>query len=543
MKTAFILLNILILTSKYSAQNIIWAKEETGPATVKELVCGSNGDLYIYGNNALNGVDPAEPGFSSVLSNQAGTYLTKFSPQGTMLFTKSWTNNSFFIQKIIYDGSQYFYFTGFFAGNFSVDGINLNSKGSADGMIGKMDGTGTILWIQTFGSSKDEIGQGITFNSSKTSLIVTGSVSDSLKVNSQYIDKGTQSTLILQYSLSGNFQSYKLIDFLPQRDNYFGTEQGLGNCGREIVADLTGNYFLLTNREGKHSDCCSSDTLNAPLEGVYITKLNNNFDTLWSKNIIGPGCYYGWSIGNMDVSDYGDPYVSAYCGAKYGGNGFIERLNQITGTVVWNDDKQDGGYHDLFLEGNTLYTCGTDSANYCPCPDQHDGYQTLKTFTSGNTLQNEMKFNGSANYNNDLRFKKLVRDGLGNSYVLGEFYGATATLGADIVNNTTSTNYTNFVMKVSDNATPTALSNKMVNQEFAVFPNPSTGLVKVSYGNMPLQNVSCNVFDCQGKLIYKNSYKGEKFEITLDLSKEPKGLYLIELSNGAEKSSQKVMIE
>jgi hypothetical protein len=411
-------------------------------------------------------------------------------------------------------------------------------------MIGKMDGNGTLIWIQTFGSTNNEVAQGITFNTSKTSLIITGSVTDSLKINNQFLEKGPQSTLIAKFSLAGNYQSHKLYDFLPQRNNYYGTEQGVGNCGLEIVADLIGNYYILTNREGRHSDCCSNDTLNAPYEGVYITKLNNSFDTLWSKYIIGPGCYYGWSIGNLGVSNYGDPFISAYCGAHYGGNGFIERLNQFTGNVAWNHDKQDGGYQDLFVEGNTLYTCGTDSANYCPCQDNHSGYQTLKTFASNNTLQNEMKFNGSVNFNNDLRFKKLVRDGLGSTYVLGEFYGASATLGNETVNNTTSTNYTNFVMKVNDNSVPTAISNTALNQTFSVFPNPSTGLVKINCGNNQLQNVSCNVFDCQGKIIYKNSYKGEKFnEITLDLSKEPKGLYLIELSNGSEKTSQKVMIE
>ncbi len=542
MKTFYTSLLILIFSGNNFAQNVMWVKKESGPSMTKNMLCDLDSNLYIYGSNQLSGVDPALPWFSYSLADTSGTYIEKFSPQGNLLLYKKWSNKTFFIQKIIYDGAQYFYFTGFFGGSFTVDGISLSSKGGADGMIGKMDSNGNILWINTFGSSKDEVAQGICFNTSKTSLIITGSVTDSLKINNAYIDKGNQSALIARFSLTGTLQSHRLYDFLPQRNNIYGTEEGMGNCGREIVSDLIGNFFILTDREGKHSPCCSNDTLNAPEQGVYITKLNNNLDTLWSKFIIGPGCYYGWDLGNLAISDYGDPYITGYCSSHYGGNGFVERLNQNTGAIAWNDDRMDGGYQGIFLEGNTLYTCGTDSATYCPCPDQHQGYQTLKKFDQNNTLQSNLKFNGSVNFNNELTFRKITRDSYGNSYVYGDFYAPYAVFGNDTLFNSTSS-YGFFLMKLSDNAIVTSVTHNEANIPFTIFPNPTTGIVDIHFSGNRNETTRFNIIDVMGRTIYSETLQQGILNKTIDLSKEAKGLYLIEATTGKEKNYKKIVIE
>lgn len=542
MKTIYIFILFILFSENNFAQNMLWVKKESSPVTPKNILCDATSNLYIYGSNHLYGVDPALPGFSYALADTSGTYLEKFSPQGNLLLYKKWGSKTFFIQKIIYDGSQYFYFCGFFGGSFSVDGFSLNSKGGADGMIGKMDSNGTILWINTFGSSKNEVAQGICFNTAKTSLIITGSVTDSLKINNTYIDKGNQSALIARFSLTGTLQAHKLYDFLPQRDNFYGTEEGMGNCGREIVSDLIGNYFILTDREGKHSPCCSNDTLNAPEQGVYITKLNNNLDTLWSKFIIGPGCYYGWDLGNLDISDYGDPYINAYCNSHYGGNGFVERLNQNTGAVVWNDDKMDGGYQGIFLEGNNLFTCGTDSATYCPCQDQNAGYQTLKKFDQNNTLQSGLKFNGSVNFNNELTFRKITRDGNGNTYVFGDFYAPYAIFGNDTIYPGPS-NSRQYLMKLSDNTVATSTSRNESKTSISIFPNPSSGIVEIHFSGNGNETTRFNIEDVMGRTIHSETLQKGISNKTIDLSKEAKGLYFIEVTTGKDKNYKKVVIE
>ncbi|MCD6018960.1 MAG: Ca2+-binding protein toxin [Bacteroidetes bacterium] len=537
MKKLYSLLLVLIfLSGKHYAQTIQWATTENGPNTAKKIFCDKDSNVYIYGNKALAGIDPYT--FSP---DTSGSYLEKFSAQGNLVLYKRWNGIRFYIQDYIYDGNQSFYFTGFFAGSFTIDGITITSKGNLDGMIGKMNTNGTILWINTFGSSQREIGQGICLNSAKTSLIITGSTTDSLVVNNTYIDKSTQSALVAKFSLSGILQSHKLHDFLPQRDNVYGTEEGLGNVGKEIKCDMAGNYYILTDREGKHPPCCSSDTLDAALEGRYVTKLNASLDTIWSHYVIGPNCYYGWESHGLAVSANGDPYITGYCSSHYGGTGFVDRLNQNTGVVAWNEDRTDGGFGDITTEGNNLFTCGTDSANYCPCPDSHQGYQTLKKFDQSNTMVQLMKFNGSKY--EDLRFDNITRDGFGDTYLLGTFYSSMTVIGTDTLYSSFPASQGRFVMKLSDNATSTAIARNESGTSFYVYPNPSNGIVEIHYSGNGNENARFNVVDIMGRTIHSDMLPKGTNTKTIDLSKEAKGLYMIEVFSEKGKNYKKLVIE
>lgn len=545
MKTFYSLLILFLLCFEMGfSQNIKWAVSESSPNTPKKLLADLDSNVYVYGNRYMNGVDPASPGYNNVLTDTTGSYFEKFSPQGNLLMYKNWTGGPFYIQQIIYDGNQYYYFTGFFAGNISLDSISISSKGRADGFIGRMNANGSVLWIRTFGSSKDEIGQSLCFNANKTSLLLTGHITDSLVISNTFMAKGNQSTLMAEYSLVGVFQNYRLYDFLPVRNNVFGTETGLGNFGREIVSDNFGNYYLLTDREGKHPPCCSSDTLNAPIEGRYIYKLNSNLDTVWSTYITGPQCYYGNECHSLRIGSNGDPFIMGYCSAHYGGDGFVERLDKNTGLVAWSDIHQDGGYGDLFIEGNTLFTCGTDSATYCPCPDDFGGYQALKTFDQSNNILENIKFNGSKNFSNNLTFRNIARDMYGYTYVAGVFNAPSAVLG----NYTLTAGTSNFYIMKIGNMVATSIDAKQLtttDQAFNVYPNPTNGVFEIRMAGKELETLICRIYDMMGKIVYDETFSNQANGLTkkIDLSNHAKGLYMIELSNGTEKNYRKIVVE
>jgi hypothetical protein len=442
MKTIHTLILIFLLFSgKLFTQNIEWAVRDSSiNAYGKNLLCDKDSNIYIYGKS------------------YNGSFIEKFTTQGTFLLFKKWQGFSFFIQKIIYDGDQFFYFTGNFSNSCTVDGITIISKGGTDGMIGKMNRNGTILWIKTFGSGKEEMGNGVCFGPSKNSLILTGSITDSLIVDNIFVDRmNQQSMLVGQFSLNGTLQNHKLIDLLPQRDNVFDGVPGMENIGREICSGTNGNYFILADREGRHPPCCSYDTISASLEGRYVMKLNSSFDTLWTKYITGTQCYYGWDSHSLRVSTAGDPYIISHCSGKYGGDGFIQRLNQNTGAVNWSEDHADGGYSDIFLDGNILFTCGTDSANYCPCPDSNIGYQDVKKFDQSNVMLEILKFNKPQYTNHHMYFRSITRDNYGNTFIEGVFNDTYIVFGNDTLRGDSIDAFSyqgDFLLKIGTNCQP-----------------------------------------------------------------------------------------
>lgn len=420
-------------------QEISWAKS-TAFSKTRGLITDASGNVYHFGSkigsNYSNAVDTT------------GSFIQKFSSNGSVLYSKKWAG-TFWIKNLIYDGSQYFYFAGAFSGNHTINGITISSKGNEDGMVGKMNRNGEVLWISTYGAAGLEGANALTFNKNKDKIIVTGGLTDSLFVNKNYVSSNPQKTLLLAgFNLSGNLMDYKMIDFLSVR-NY-------GNIGLEIKTDTAGNYILAAQREGKF---WNNDTLNAPDEGIYIFKLNPLYAITWSKFIINSGCYYGFSHGGLSVSENGDAYYPSYCSGKYGGNGFIRRLNSSSGVSNWTGTNIDGGYAGTFVHNENLYLIGTEGANGCPCPSNQPGYQVIKKLNKNNVIIGETRLM-------NVKLTHITKNSAGVIFVSGYVFGAPyALIGPDTV---FVTNYGNvssgaFIMALNDvNCTPPLINGEQV---------------------------------------------------------------------------------
>jgi hypothetical protein len=522
------LLAIIFLGYRSQAQNIQWARKDTSSFTTQKFVCVNNSSVYLYGTN----------------DNATGSFLMKYTAQGTQTLMKTWPGN-FNLTKIIYDGNQSFYFTANYMGNMTVDGIPLVGRGGYDGAVGKMTLNGTIQWMSTIASAAEEKANWLCFGPGNNSIVASGKTTDSLIVNGVYVNKSTQSALIAEFSLTGSLQNSRLWDFLPQRDNHFGTETGLENEGFDIYLTTGGNYYLLVSREGKHPPCCSSDTLNAPLEGFYVTKLNATWDTLWTTYITGPQCYYGFSCGGLAASSNGDAYIISSCSSQYGGTGILWRLNQNTGVASWTDSHSDGGYQWIVAKGDTIFSCGTDSATYCPCPNQNSGFQTLKVFDQSNTMTHIEKFDQAQYVNASLEFMGLDRDDYSHTYVLGSFMSSSLVLGNDTIQGdfVNSGYYTRFLMKLSDTTFSTyVLVNNLL--PFNVYPNPSvSGLFTVNTEDISADPLSVLVTGVNGQVTHRETIPASSKTYILDLSKCSKGFYMLELSNGKETWRKKIILQ
>jgi hypothetical protein len=75
--------------------------------------------------------------------------------------------------------------------------------------------------------------------------------------------------------------------------------------------------------------------------------------------------------------------------------------------------------------------------------------------------------------------------------------------------------------------------------ELKVFPNPGNGMVNIIVGNvLNLKPVMVSVYNYAGKCIIREALFNEE-TITLNLTGNPSGLYLIVINNGRNTSSIK----
>lgn len=491
------------------------------------MVTDSRGNIYQYGskfvlyyNNYMH---------ENLATDTDGSFLNKYSPSGQLLSTIKWPM-SFWIQEMINDGNGSFYFTGSFMGTHTINGIAFSSKGDVDGMVGKMNEDGTLNWIASFGGSKADMSNSLTFNASKTKLILTGGISDSLFVNGTFVHSQPQrSTLVAKFDISGAFLGDKLFDFYSTK-NY-------SNFGYRIRSDKNDNYFLLGDREGKNYE---DDTIMAPVAGDYLFKLDNGLDITWSQLMISNECYYGYKSGLLNVTESGQAYVPTFCSQKYGGQGTLNRLDE-NGTKTWSHSNKDGSYQDAYTEGNDLFIIGTEGASICPCPDNNFGYAVIKQIDIYTKVLSEIRIS-------DVTLTHITRSNSGITIVTGEFLGESVNIGNHTVygSNNNGLFGGTFLLALSKEELTTVLNEEKANIfNTGIFPNPSSGVVNVTVESAhTLGTVSLKVINLLGQVVYAKSIQVEdnSLKTTVDLSDKFKGIYLVEITADNLKEVKRIVL-
>jgi hypothetical protein len=75
----------------------------------------------------------------------------------------------------------------------------------------------------------------------------------------------------------------------------------------------------------------------------------------------------------------------------------------------------------------------------------------------------------------------------------------------------------------------------------SIFPNPTEGILHVNLNRYKSEVIQMNIFNPAGNLV--KSAEILKASNVYDLSSLPKGIYIVELRNGANKSSSKIVLK
>ncbi|MCB0840126.1 MAG: T9SS type A sorting domain-containing protein [Bacteroidetes bacterium] len=135
---------------------IVWIRTIGGPeADVSEpVVLDSAGNIYYCGLFTsvmnINGSPVFTNGSSDI-------FLAKYDTAGTLLWLKTYGGNGAdYISHFSYTRDHHLVFAGYFTETLQMDTISIPSGGKYDGMIGKMDLDGNVLWVSSLGGPGDE---------------------------------------------------------------------------------------------------------------------------------------------------------------------------------------------------------------------------------------------------------------------------------------------------------------------------------------------------------------------------------------------------
>ena len=76
-----------------------------------------------------------------------------------------------------------------------------------------------------------------------------------------------------------------------------------------------------------------------------------------------------------------------------------------------------------------------------------------------------------------------------------------------------------------------------------VYPNPNNGSFSIGFNPKSGQDISVDVYDIRGRLMYANKYSSTtRFEEVITLNNAQSGLYLVQIADGSHRTTRKIIV-
>lgn len=285
------------------------------------------------------------------------------------------------------------------------------------------------------------------------------------------------------------------------------------NCGYRYNISVNDGYRLglpWSGTKGKTffiSTYCGSSNYRCPNSGTFI--YNN---TIFVNDTLSPEIYC-WP-------DAGDIHI-------FNNIVFATSGGEIIPTLIENDSNIIDISHNLFYNINRFYL-DDDLMNLALYEDpellNNDPLgindPELYKVQNGSIVINQGRLVSGSNIQTDYLQNNGGRDYFGNNVP----NTIPPTIGAF--------NY---------NTLETFELNDFLDECVIVYPNPTSNKINIEFGHLSLENLTLNIFDLKGQLVYKT----EEIEssMIIDASNFTKGLYTLEIFNQNHHINKKILIE
>lgn len=165
----------------------------------------------------------------------------------------------------------------------------------------------------------------------------------------------------------------------------------------------------------------------------------------------------------------------------------------------------------------------------------------MKAESSGNILWIEHSIttdSPQSGYPNDITVNSaneiLITGAINGTHSFGAYTLSQSSMYTDLL-------VAKIGLGITTNIVP---STPMKPKEFNVYPNPGQGMFQISYKASETEEIQINVFNNSGLKVYseKTTNPQKEFTKNINLSKEAKGTYYIELITDGKKSVKKIIL-
>lgn len=484
-----------LFIAKYNPSgDVLWAKNAAGSNF--ENKCNSisvdpMGNVYITGYFTspiiIFGIDTL---IDSSNGYDSDIFVVKYDSSGNVLWAKNPSGTgSEFGNSICSDPDGNVYITGYFADSFSGDTLIfgpdtlISDYSSQDVFIAKYDSSGNALWAKRLGGNSSDIGSSIVTDGNGNIYLAGCFLSSTIKFSSDSLNRTGNGfdMFIIKYDPSGNVLWAKSI----------GTINVTAFSYEAISTDPNDNVFLTGYFENSSLSLGNAMLTNAGGSDIFIVKYDANGNVIWAKSAGGSN---NETVNSISVDNYGNAYVSG---------GFNSSTMDISDLTLTNTDLA-GMYRDVFLAAYS---------------------------TSGNIVWAQ----SIGGYNSD-EGKSIKIGANGNKYLSGNFNSSSVVFSNDTLTNTGLRDI--FVAKFNVVAGTGIPRESNFPEKFNIYPNPTNGIFTVAAETAtPFQIILYNIL---GKEVFR-SESLRNFEI--DLSSQPKGIYLLKIISDTSFQCKKVIYE
>jgi hypothetical protein len=408
-------------------------------------------------------------------------FVVKYDSSGNVLWAKSEGGASQeWGNGISSDVSGNVFVTGIFGGtSITFGATTLIPGGSDDIFVVKYDPSGNVLWAKSAGGANSDFGKSISTDVSGN-VIVTGYFwSPSITFGATTLTNvGTGDVFVVKLDPLGNVLWAKSAGGINE-------DRGYG-----ISTDSNGNTFV-TGTFGSPTLTFGTNTLTNTTSSwdIFTVKYDPSGNVLWAQSEGGSGSDIGQSICS-DIN--GNSYVTGYFNSPtitFGTNSLVSPITNYGNIFVIKFDQS----------GNILWAKSAGGTPKCR------GYGIASSLTE-------------------------------NIYVTGSVAGSLTTFETTSLISAGGDDI--FVAKLDGT---TGINEWNIEENTAIYPNPSNGIFNIDSNERLEMTDELNIFNLMGKKIYSSNMHLPDV-LTIDISSQPNGIYLLQIKKEKGIVSKKIII-